>query len=70
MNPESIAPLILFDLDGTLVDSALDLCPAVNVALQAEGRPEVSLDITRNLIGGGARRMLERALAMARPRLR
>jgi phosphoglycolate phosphatase len=54
--------IVGFDLDGTLVDSALDLCPAVNVALQAEGRPEVSLDVTRGLIGGGARRMLERAL--------
>lgn len=54
--------IVGFDLDGTLVDSALDLCPAVNVALRAEGRPEVSLDVTRGLIGGGARRMLERAL--------
>ncbi len=54
--------IVGFDLDGTLVDSALDLCPAVNVALRAEGRPEVSLDVTRGLIGGGAARMLERAL--------
>lgn len=54
--------IVGFDLDGTLVDSALDLCPAVNVALRAEGRQEVSLDVTRGLIGGGARRMLERAL--------
>lgn len=54
--------IVGFDLDGTLVDSALDLCPAVNVALRAEGRPEVSLDVTRGLVGGGARRMLERAL--------
>jgi phosphoglycolate phosphatase len=51
-----------FDLDGTLVDSALDLCPAVNHALVFAGRDPVSLDTTRSLIGGGARRMLERAL--------
>lgn len=54
--------IIGFDLDGTLVDSALDLCPAVNHALVAAGREAVSLDTTRSLIGGGARRMLERAL--------
>ncbi|MFC3097415.1 HAD-IA family hydrolase [Alteraurantiacibacter palmitatis] len=54
--------IVGFDLDGTLVDSALDLAPAVNHALRAAGRPEVSLETTRSLIGGGARRMLERAL--------
>ena len=54
--------IIGFDLDGTLVDSALDLCPAVNHALVQAGRPAVSVDVTRSLIGGGARRMLERAL--------
>jgi phosphoglycolate phosphatase len=54
--------IVGFDLDGTLVDSALDLCPAVNHALVAAGRETVSLDVTRGLIGGGARRMLERAL--------
>jgi len=54
--------IVGFDLDGTLVDSALDLAPAVNHALVAAGREPVSLDTTRSLIGGGARRMLERAL--------
>ena len=54
--------IVGFDLDGTLVDSALDLCPAVNHALVAAGRDTVSVDVTRGLIGGGARRMLERAL--------
>lgn len=54
--------IVGFDLDGTLVDSALDLCPAVNHALVQAGRDPVSLDTTRSLIGGGARRMLERAL--------
>lgn len=54
--------IIGFDLDGTLVDSALDLAPAVNHALDHAGRPRVSLETTRSLIGGGARRMLERAL--------
>lgn len=54
--------IVGFDLDGTLVDSALDLGPAVNRALVAAGRDEVPLDVVRSLIGGGARKMLERAL--------
>ena len=51
-----------FDLDGTLVDSVLDLAPAINHALGTVGRPLVSAEETRHLIGGGARRMLERAM--------
>lgn len=54
--------IIGFDLDGTLVDSALDLGPALNHALQASGRGPVTIDQTRSLVGGGARLMLERAL--------
>ena len=54
--------IVGFDLDGTLVDSALDLAPAVNHALVEAGREPVTLETTRSLIGGGARRMLERAL--------
>ena len=51
-----------FDLDGTLVDTAPDLCRAVNHALAAIGRPALSEDATRAVIGGGARAMLARAL--------
>jgi len=51
-----------FDLDGTLVDTAPDLCRAVNHALAAIGRAPVSEDTTRHLVGGGARAMLARAL--------
>jgi phosphoglycolate phosphatase len=54
--------IVGFDLDGTLVDSATDIAPAVNLALRAVGRDEVSLDVTRGLIGGGTRLALERAL--------
>jgi phosphoglycolate phosphatase len=54
--------IIGFDLDGTLVDSALDLCPALNHALQASGRGPVTIGQARTLVGGGARVMLERAL--------
>ena len=53
---------VLFDLDGTLVDSNLDLAPAVNHALTLEGRETVALEDVRKFIGGGAALMLERAL--------
>jgi phosphoglycolate phosphatase len=56
--------IVGFDLDGTLVDSATDIAPAVNLALQMAGREAVSLDVTRGLIGGGTRLALERALAV------
>ncbi len=51
-----------FDLDGTLVDTAPDLCRAVNHALATNGRPELSEAATRAVIGGGTRAMLARAL--------
>jgi len=54
--------IVGFDLDGTLVDSNRDLAPAINHALAVAGRPLVSADETRHLIGGGSRRMLERAM--------
>lgn len=53
-----------FDLDGTLLDTHLDLGAAVNHALREIGRPEVPVDEVRGLVGGGSRRMLERALTL------
>jgi len=54
---------IVFDLDGTLVDTAPDLVSTLNVILAQEGLPPVAYDAARRLIGGGARGMIERALA-------
>jgi phosphoglycolate phosphatase len=54
--------LIVFDLDGTLVDTAPDLIAALNVTLRKEGIPELPLASARNLIGGGARKLIERGL--------
>jgi len=51
-----------FDLDGTLIDTAPDLCRAVNHALATIDRPPLSEAATRQAIGGGTRAMLTRAL--------
>ncbi len=56
---------IVFDLDGTLVDSAPDLSAALNVALVAVGRPPVDPAIVRHLIGHGARALIDRGLALS-----
>src|SRR6185437_5312308 len=53
---------VVFDLDGTLVDTAPDLINALNFVLDREGMPPVPLASARTMIGAGARRMLERGL--------
>lgn len=60
--PEFPFDTVGFDLDGTLVDTAPDLCRAVNHALSTIGRPALSEGATREVIGGGTRAMLSRAL--------
>jgi phosphoglycolate phosphatase len=54
--------IVGFDLDGTLVDSHLDLAAALNHALALADRPALAPAVTRTLIGGGTARMLERGL--------
>jgi phosphoglycolate phosphatase len=56
------APILVFDLDGTLVDTAPDLAQTLNVVLTGNGFEPVHYDQARMMIGGGARFMLERAL--------
>jgi phosphoglycolate phosphatase len=53
---------IVFDLDGTLVDTAPDLITALNHVLVREGLPPVPLHAARNMIGAGARKLIERGL--------
>ena len=59
--------LVVFDLDGTLVDSTTDLATAVNAALQeiAPGAPALPLLLVRSLIGNGARNLIEGSLRQA-----
>ena len=56
------APTIVFDLDGTLVDTAPDLIETLNVVFAREGMPPVDYTTARNLIGGGAKAMLVRGI--------
>jgi phosphoglycolate phosphatase len=56
------AHTIVFDLDGTLVDTAPDLINALNHVLDREGLPPVPLHSARNMIGAGARKLIERGL--------
>ncbi|WP_298836823.1 phosphoglycolate phosphatase [uncultured Roseobacter sp.] len=53
---------VVFDLDGTLIDSAPDLHAAVNVALETLGRPHISLKQVIGFIGNGVSKLVERAL--------
>jgi phosphoglycolate phosphatase len=55
---------VVFDLDGTLVDTAPDLITALNFVLDREGLPPVPLQSARTMIGAGARRMIERGLEL------
>src|SRR6202045_2142631 len=58
------ARTVVFDLDGTLVDTAPDLINALNYVLGREGLPSVPLHSARNMIGAGARRLIERGLEL------
>ncbi|MGH6661730.1 MAG: phosphoglycolate phosphatase [Rhodospirillales bacterium] len=55
---------LVFDLDGTLIDSAPDVRAAANRMLAAEGRRLLSLPEVKDLIGQGGRVLVEKALAM------
>jgi phosphoglycolate phosphatase len=58
------ARTVVFDLDGTLVDTAPDLISALNFVLDREGLPPVPLESARNMIGAGARKLIERGLEL------
>jgi phosphoglycolate phosphatase len=56
-------PTIVFDLDGTLVDTAHDLLTTLNLILASEGMAPVSIEKWIGMVGSGARVMLEAAFA-------
>jgi phosphoglycolate phosphatase len=54
--------LLVFDLDGTLIDSSLDLCNSVNAALEHVGKPPLPNFMITGYIGDGAAMLVRRAL--------
>ena len=61
--PGALPRLVMFDLDGTLVDSVPDLAAAVDRMLLELGRPAAGLDAVRHWVGNGAQVLVRRALA-------
>lgn len=64
MNQTSPAPILVFDLDGTLADTARDLIATLNVLLTREGLPTVAPAAARDLVGAGAQALIERGFAL------
>ncbi len=58
-------PTIVFDLDGTLVDTAPDLVQALNEILKSQGMAPVALGASLSMVGHGARAMIEAAFIAA-----
>ena len=54
--------LMVFDLDGTLIDSMRDLAVATNYMRKQYGLPEVSIDTAKTFVGNGAKTLVHRAL--------
>jgi phosphoglycolate phosphatase len=59
----AMRPALIFDLDGTLVDTAPDLLGATNAVLRSEGRQEVDPATLRHMVGFGARSLITQAMA-------
>ena len=64
MTLDSSIPTIVFDLDGTLADTAADLVATLNFILEREGLEAIPLASARNLIGQGVRALLQRGFAV------
>jgi phosphoglycolate phosphatase len=60
--PAGSLRLLVFDLDGTLIDSGADLSASVNAMLRHYGRPELPQEIIATYIGDGAAKLVSRAL--------
>ena len=62
MSTDSL-PALIFDLDGTLVDTAPDLLGAMNAVLLQQGRPTVDPETLRHMVGFGAASLIRQAMA-------
>lgn len=60
----SLSPIVVFDLDGTLAETAPDIMGTLNVILQKEGMEPIAIDRARELVGAGARALIERTFKL------
>lgn len=58
---------VIFDLDGTLLNTLQDLCNSTNAALTQYGYPARTLDEVRNFVGNGVKLLILRALGVEKP---
>ncbi|WP_262298440.1 HAD family hydrolase [Microvirga sesbaniae] len=63
--PHIVSPIAVFDLDGTLADTAGDLVGTLNVILEREGLAALPVAQARDMIGAGARALIERGFEAA-----
>src|SRR3984893_12241286 len=63
MQQNPSAPLLVFDLDGTLADTAGDLVATLNIILAREGLAGIAVAEARPMVGGGARALIQRGLS-------
>jgi phosphoglycolate phosphatase len=63
--PVARLKLLVFDLDGTLIDSAQDLCNSVNATLRRFGREQLADETIAGFIGNGAMMLVRRSFAAA-----
>ena len=61
----SAPPLVIFDLDGTLAETAGDLMGALNAVLESEGIPSLPVHQARTLLGAGGRALIQRGFAVS-----
>ena len=53
---------VIFDLDGTLLNTLDDLCDSTNYALKTHGMPARTIEEVRQFVGNGIRKLIERAV--------
>ena len=64
-----LPPIVVFDLDGTLADTAHDLIATLNVVLESEALPPLPFEKAKDLIGAGAKALIERGFATSKTEL-
>lgn len=61
----TLSPIVVFDLDGTLAETAPDIMRVLNVILVREGLPALPLERARELVGAGARALISRGFKVS-----